>query len=90
MTLLYHMAKETHSIARSDVRKAVKRYNERGDLSDPPRRGGPRSLRFKQMIKYIREKIRRNPRSSTLCSPSADCEFGQMRRFSQLKCLKIG
>ena len=44
---------KTLSIGRSTVWKTIKRFNERGDLFDRPRRGRPRSQRSKPMIKRI-------------------------------------
>ena len=60
---LHHVGKsnsdiaKTLSIGRSTVWKTLKRFNERGDLSDCPRSGRPRSQQLKPMIKCIREKI---------------------------------
>ena len=44
---------KTLSIGRSTVWKTLKRFNERGDLSDHPRSGRPRSQRLKPMMKHI-------------------------------------
>ena len=55
---------KTLSIGRSTIWKTLKRFNERGDLSDHPRSGRLRSQWSKLMIKCIREKIRRNPKRS--------------------------
>ena len=72
---------KTLSIARSTVWKAVKRFDERGDLTDRPRSGRPRSKRTKQLIKCTREKIRRSPRRSMrLLAKTADVSPRTMRR----------
>lgn len=72
---------KTLSIARSTVWKCVKRFNERGDLTDRPRSGRPRSQRTKQLIKCAREKIRRNPkRSIRLLAKTANVSPRTMRR----------
>ena len=54
----------TLSIGRSTVWKTLKRFNERGYLSDRPRIGRPRSQQSKPIIKRILEIIRRNPKRS--------------------------
>ena len=55
---------KTLSIGRSTVWKTLKRFNERGDLSDRPRSGRLCFQWSKPMIKCIQEKIRRNPKRS--------------------------
>ena len=55
---------------------------QRGDLSDRPRCGRPRSQRSKSMIKCIREKIRRNPRRSiSLLAKTANTSPRTLRRL---------
>ena len=55
---------KTLSIGRSTVWKTLKQFNKRGDLSDRPRSGRPRSQQSKPISKRILEKIRRNPKRS--------------------------
>ena len=55
---------KTLSIGRLTVWKTLKRFNERGHLSDHPRSGRPCSQQSTAMIKCIQEKIRRNPKRS--------------------------
>ena len=55
---------KTLSIGRLTVWKTLKRFNERGDLSDRPRSGRPCFQLSKSMIKHIQEKIRRNLKRS--------------------------
>ena len=69
------------SIARSTVWKTLKRFKERGDLSDCPRRGRPRSQRSKLMIKCIRERISRNQRSISLLAKTANMSHRTLRRL---------
>ena len=51
-------------ISPNKVWRTVKRYQETGRVSDRPRSGRPRTKRTPNMIKSVREKIRRNPRRS--------------------------
>uniref|UniRef100_A0A6A7FUG0 Uncharacterized protein n=1 Tax=Hirondellea gigas TaxID=1518452 RepID=A0A6A7FUG0_9CRUS len=48
-------------LPRSTVYNVLKRYKETGSASDRPRSGRPRTARTPQLIKSVREKLRRNP-----------------------------
>ena len=73
---------KTLSIRRSTVWKALKRFNQRGDLSDRLRSSRPRSQRSKPMIKRIREKIRRNSkRSIRRLAKTSEMNTRTMRRL---------
>ena len=48
-------------LPRSTVNNVLKRYKETGRASNRPRSGRPRTARTPQLIKSVREKIRRNP-----------------------------
>ena len=71
----------TLSIGRSTVWKTLKRFNKRGDLSDRPRSGRPRSQRSKPMIKRIQEKIRNPKRSIRRLAKTSEMSPRTMRRL---------
>ena len=72
---------KTLSIARSTVWQTLKRFKERGDLSDRLTCGTLRSQRSKSMIKCIWERIRRNPRRSIrLLAKIANMSPGTLKR----------
>jgi transposase len=54
-----------HGIKRDFVYRTIRRLRETGTINDRPRSGRPRSVRTKERIKRIREKIRRNPARSS-------------------------
>ena len=51
-------------ISRSTVWRTLKRFGERGEATDRPRSGRPRTSRTKKRIKAVAEKIRRCPKRS--------------------------
>ena len=68
--------------ARSTVWKILKRFKERGDLSDGPRCCKPCSQRSKSMIKCIRKRIKKNPkRHMRFLAKTANMSPRTMRRL---------
>ena len=51
-------------INRLTVWRTLKRFGERGDATDRPRSGRPRTARTKKRIKAVAEKMRRCPKRS--------------------------
>ncbi len=55
-------AMQMFSVGKNFVTDTLRRYREFGTTGDRPRSGRPRTKRTPQVIKRVREKIRRNPR----------------------------
>ena len=53
-----------HGIGRRFINRTIQRLRETGSVGDRQRSGRPRTVRTKERVKRVREKIRRNPERS--------------------------
>ena len=52
------------TVSRSFISKVIRKYRETGSTDDRPKSGRPRSVRTRQMLRNVRQQIRRNPARS--------------------------
>lgn len=60
---IFHLVKN-RGINRKFIERTIKRLRETGSIHDRPRSGRPRTARTKQVVKVVRERLRRNPARS--------------------------
>jgi len=82
-----------HGVKKGFVGYWVKRFREGGSIEDAKRSGRPRTVRTKNLIKAVRERIRRNPeRSCRKLSRELNASKSTMHRLVhddlRLKCYK--
>lgn len=71
-----------HKINKTFVSRTIKRYKKTGGVTDKPRSGRPKSVTTKEMVRKVRERIRRNPcQSANKMATDMGASLGSISRI---------